>query len=144
MIYSALSISQYIINYEWENKRPPNNFRLQKLLYFVQGFFYIYYGHKCFCDKIIAADFGPIVSEIYEKYKKYGSCIIIDREDSLTKEISSQDKEIINFVLELCSKFSNTKLLNIVQNQNPWKSAYIPYLNKEIKEETIKKYFVTP
>lgn len=141
MEYSAESISQYIIEYERKNNRTPNNLRLQKLLYFIQGYFYIYYGHKCFNDKIYAWDCGPVIPTIYEKYSIYGNCIILKEENYLIDIISENDKNIINLVLNECSKLSTTELTKISQKQTPWIFTRAYSFDMEITEEKIKKFF---
>lgn len=143
MEYSALSISQYVIEHEWDNNRAVNNLRLQKLLYFIQGYFYICYGEKCFHDKIEAWNFGPVVPIVYYQYSIYGSCIISKKEIYPTNEITDKHKKAIDFILDKCSVFSNTELREISQNQKPWIDAYAFSFNREISERKMKEYFTS-
>lgn len=141
MKYSALSISQYVINHEWDENRPVSNLRLQKLLYFIQACFYASRGYGCFRDKIEAWDFGPVIPSVYRKYKKYGSCIIIDKAANLIKDISDEDKEMIDLILNVSAEFTTTDLVKLSKDQDPWKNAYTPLFENEITEEQMKNYF---
>lgn len=72
MSYNVLDVSRYIINYCNENYYLISNFKLQKILYFVQAFFLEAKNEECFREEIEAWDFGPVVPEVYREYRKYG------------------------------------------------------------------------
>ena len=48
------------------------NLRLQKLLYFAQGWYLARYGKPLFSDEIEAWTYGPVVPEVYQTYKAKG------------------------------------------------------------------------
>ena len=48
------------------------NLRLQKLLYFAQGWYLARYGKPLFSDEIEAWTYGPVVPEVYQTYKPNG------------------------------------------------------------------------
>lgn len=144
MAYSALAVSQYIIDHEWEENKPVSNLRLQKLLYFIQGYFYMCYGHRCFDDKIEAWDFGPVIPNVYREYKVYGSCIIITRKTDLIGTLSKEAKERINEVLEVSRKYSTSKLVDISKKQSPWAKTHSYCFINEITEYKMKEYFCEP
>ena len=48
------------------------NLRLQKLLYFAQGWHLARYGKPLFDDDIEAWQYGPVVPSVYNAYKQYG------------------------------------------------------------------------
>lgn len=145
MIYPAEGIAKYIIWHEWEAKRPVSNLRLQKLLYFIQAYFIIIKNEPLFKDKIYGWECGPVVLEIYEKYRKYGSMIIQNIEAYSDPPIFKKDKELIDLMLEECASKSNTELLNITLNQLPWRMANAGYTaNREITIDSMKKYFNNP
>lgn len=60
--YNVIDVSSYIINYSNQINHPINNLKLQKLLYYVQAATLVETGRKCFNSKIIAWQFGPVVS----------------------------------------------------------------------------------
>lgn len=60
MIYDALDVAKYVINYEASQNRSVSNLRLQKLLYFIQAQFLVTNHHACFPDKMEAWDLGQL------------------------------------------------------------------------------------
>ena len=49
-----------------------SNLKMQKLLYYAQGHFLATYKKPLFDDKIEAWKYGPVVKEVYDKFKIYG------------------------------------------------------------------------
>lgn len=139
--YSALSVAQYIILREAEEGRPVSNLRLQKLLYFVEAYFFLSTGEPCFVDRMEAWDFGPVVPEVYHKYKRFGSMIIQETDDSLAQEIELSDQEKIDEMLDACADKSTRELVEITHQQEPWKSAYRNKFSNEITQESIRNLF---
>lgn len=72
-MYNALTVAKYIIKRCNDTNRIISNLKLQKLLYFVQAEFLVTTTHACFPEEIEAWDFGPVVPEVYHRYKAYSS-----------------------------------------------------------------------
>ncbi|MBC6455939.1 MAG: DUF4065 domain-containing protein [Hormoscilla sp. SP5CHS1] len=53
-----------------------SNLKLQKLVYYAQGFHLAIYVRPLFTEAIAAWTHGPVVPELYEYYQKYGNCAI--------------------------------------------------------------------
>ena len=99
-MYSALVVARYIIKRCNELNRPISNLKLQKLLYFVQAEFLVGEGSACFPEEIEAWDFGPVVPEVYHRYKAYGSASIPYLAGAeRVRRICTEDKEIIKITL---------------------------------------------
>ena len=141
-MYSVLDIAKYIIWYCKEKGYPISNLRLQKVLYFVQADFLINRDIPCFMESIEAWDFGPVVPEVYHKYKIFGSSMIPSFIcGSIAEKIRTLDKEMINEIVDLCAGKSTSELVDITHQQEPWKNAYRKYCNNIITNESIRKYF---
>lgn len=141
-MYKALDIARYIIERCSITNRIISNLKLQKILYFVQAEFLVTKNQPCFAEKIQAWDFGPVVPDVYYAYRMFGSanipCIGKSRVSYI---ISPSDKELLNGVIDECSKYSASALVEITHNQTPWIDAYEPGCNNEITQESIKEYF---
>lgn len=142
-MYNALDIAKYIIKFENDKDRCISNLRLQKLLYFIQCDFIIQLKRPCFYNDIEAWVFGAVIPDVYYKYKFFGSANIpysyikwYCKPDFLDNEQNIIDSVIIN-----CSKFSNTQLGRIVQNQDPWIIAYHKSIDNKITNKLIDKFF---
>lgn len=157
MSYDVLDVCKYIIDYSNKKDYGISNLKLQKMLYFVQAYFLIVTDQQCFKEKIIAWDFGPVVSEAYKKYKQFGSgdipttSFIVDvDEDNIWNSrileydddvITRTDKHMIEAVVDKFSDYSATDLVAITHRQAPWKNAYQQGKNTEISPKAIKEYF---
>lgn len=142
-MYNAIDISKYIVNYELDNGRTVNVLRLQKLLYFVQALFIVNQenNNPCFYQDIEAWDCGPVIPEVYAEYKFFGGNSIPEQNESKLY-ITQKDKDLIDSMLDACSKITTNGLGAIAQSQNPWKNAFYWQINRIISKESIKKYFI--
>ncbi|WP_302179299.1 Panacea domain-containing protein [[Ruminococcus] lactaris] len=156
MKYGVIDISTYIIGYSNKIDSPVSNLKLQKLLYYSQAAVLVETGEKCFDAPIMAWEFGPVVVEAYQYYRKYGRENIPNQEENkamkfdektmrivyeLSKEIDLITKKIINKVVDSYSKVNNPfELVRKTHEEDPWKNTK---LNQEIKCEEIRKYYKT-
>lgn len=128
-MYSALNVANYVLGYYCEkNGHAISNLKLQKILYFLQAEFLVGRKKALFKDEIEAYDYGPVVHEVDKRYRIYGGGIIpynlIDTKKNYKKDISNNDKEAINNLLDVMNDYSTTALLDIIQNQKPWRDSY--------------------
>lgn len=139
-MYSAIDIAKYIIARCNENGKTISNLKLQKILYFVQAEFLTVKDQPCFYEQIEAWDFGPVVPIVYHEYKVFGCASIPDI--SLDQPIINQnDTDLLNGIIDECSDYSASELVEITHNQAPWKDAYRQYHNAIISNESIKEFF---
>ncbi len=140
-MYKVLDVAQYVIERCNSQGRSISNLKLQKILYFVQAQYLVSTGNKCFCEEIEAWDFGPVIPEAYHHYKAYGSANIPTFAKRNSKIISSNDRMVIDEIIDECSKRSASALVQITHNQAPWKNNYVPGQNNTIPAAEIRKYF---
>lgn len=112
------------------------NLKLQKLLYFVQAISLMVFDKKAFPEKILAWSYGPVVNEVYQKYKKNHSNEI--NVDLPVKNISSGLYRIIDEVINCYGSFEANRLITFTHEEEPWKNTEI---NKEINIDLIRNYF---
>lgn len=138
-MYKVLDVAKYIIKYCNESDYIISNLKLQKILYFVQAEFLICTDNACFSEDIRAWDFGPVIPEVYYKYKVYGSANI--PYVKFDEKISLTDKNLINGIIDECSQYSASHLVEITCNQEPWINAYKSHISNIIEPRNIKQYF---
>lgn len=156
MVYNVMDVARYVINYSNEQGYTISNLKLQKILYFIQAAFLVNRHEPCFYENIEAWDFGPVVPEVYQEFRMYGSNTIpyinsyIDLSngiwESKRKEYSdnvfcSEDKAIINDMVDECSGYSAGQLVEITHNQDPWMKSYVKGWNNIITEDSIYNFF---
>ena len=140
---SALDVAQYVISYCHEKGYPISNLKLQKILYFIQAEFLVSTHTPCFYENIEAWEFGPVVPEVYQKYKIFGSSNIgvYGRIIQRTMGLNNREINMINNMVDDTSKYSATQLVDITHRQSPWVNAYKRHYNNIITNESIKEFF---
>lgn len=157
MSYKAMDIAQYVINYSIDIGKPVSNLKLQKLLYYIQAAFLVEKNTPCFADSIENWRHGPVVPEVYQKYKKYLYNDIADRQREYfeihiddnynirsncikfdNEKIEEEDKKLINKVVDSLSKFGPWQLVDKTHEEDPWLSSY---RDEAIDNDSIQKYF---
>jgi putative zinc finger/helix-turn-helix YgiT family protein len=126
----------HVLSKEYQVSMPKiTNLELQKLLYYVQGICLFIYKEPAFKQNIYAWDYGPIVYEIYSKYKKY-MANEIDETTDIT--VSEGLEKIIEIVIDGYGKYTGGQLIRMTHEEEPWLNTS---KNKIIQEELIKEYF---
>ena len=101
-----------------------SNPKLQKLMYYVQGFSLVLYGKPFFREDIHSYTEGPIVLKIYGEYKQYGANGIAIPNVDLTK-YTNDEKKLMNEVYTEYGQFAAWKLSKMTQSEDPWKNTNI-------------------
>ena len=118
-----------------------SNLKLQKLCYYAQGFHLALHDKKLFPEKIEAWTHGPVIRELYQKYKKYGDGVI---PTPGSFDISIYDKntqELLDEVYSVYGQYSAWKLRNMTHEEPPWKEA--KESASSISPSSMKEYFKT-
>lgn len=118
-----------------------SNLKLQKLVYYAQGFYLAVMGENLFEDTIEAWAHGPVIPALYHEYKEYGSGVIPIPPDFDPGIIDSETRSLLDEVYSVFGQFSGWKLRNMTHEEPPWIEAYAG--NKIIKKSSMKKYFLT-
>ncbi|HSW94311.1 MAG TPA: type II toxin-antitoxin system antitoxin SocA domain-containing protein [Gammaproteobacteria bacterium] len=114
-------VSEYIIWYFQEHGEPLTNLKLQKLLYYAQGWHLALYDKPLFDSPIEAWVHGPVAPDFYHEYKKYKHQPITKQQTKpdLDKIISEHLEEVINEY----GSYSAFQLENLTHHSDPWKNA---------------------
>ncbi len=114
--------------------------KLQKLLYYVQGFNLAINEKPMFNEDILAWVHGPVVREVYSQYRDHGSNHIPPPEGIDFDIYSSEEKELIDDVYTVYGQFSAWKLRDMTHAEPPWSSTP---MNQIISRQKLKDYFKT-
>ena len=140
-MYSANTIAKYVINKCHEANKSVSNLKLQNILYFIQAEFLISKGEPCFNETIEAWDFGPVVPDVYHRYKVYGGANIPTVFAGHTGyTFTESDKALIDGIIDKCAKYSAATLVDITHHQAPWKKAYCQYAGAIITNSSIQDF----
>jgi len=144
MSYPVLNIANKIISCSDASLGEIiSNLKLQKLLYYMQGFFIAVFDKKLFENEIEAWQYGPVVKEMYEHFKEFGSGAIRLKEDAVISNLSQEENRLFEDVMEEYGQFSAVKLMNMTHEELPWKKVFNENPQGEISYDLLKEYFKT-
>jgi len=118
-----------------------SNLKLQKLIYYAQGFHLAMHETPLFEEDILAWEHGPVVEDVYQEYKQYGAGAIPQPEEFDESVFSAIQIELLKEVYEVYGQFSAWKLRNMTHSERPWietpKNEVIPHA---LMKEFFKDY----
>lgn len=123
MAYPVLAVANKILAYgaSAASGELVSNLKLQKLLYYVQGFHLAAFGEPLFEEEIEAWMYGPVVPSVYDHYQEYGNKGIEPENEVL--ELSPEEEALFAEVLRVYGDYSAIGLMNLTHNESPWKST---------------------
>ena len=144
--YNPKAIANRFIELADREQQELTPMKLQKLLYFAQGWHLAIYGKPLLREKIEAWKHGPVISSIYREAKVHGSGPItgyfVDPSLPSPKRFSvpKSDKRtlaFINRIWDVYGQFSGPELSQMTHLPNtPWSEAF------EIYETTGNKTYI--
>lgn len=119
-----------------------SNLKLQKLVYYAQGFVLALTHKKLFNDKIEAWLHGPVVRVLYDEYKANGATAIVKTENLEYTNLQKYPElmEILDEVYQVYGQFSAWKLRNMTHDERPWLDTRI---NDIISDRKMLDFFST-
>lgn len=137
---TALDVARFfIVSGANSEEGGVSNLKLQKLVYYAQGFHLALFDAPLFDEDLEAWAHGPVAPGLYHQYKGYGSAPITDSDYDLTEVFSSEKLDFLNEVHDVFGQFSAWKLRNMTHDELPWMenedSASI------IPKATMQEYF---
>jgi uncharacterized phage-associated protein len=140
---TAYDVAKYFI-YRGNSSEDDSvsNLKLQKLIYYAQGYHLALFDKPFFDESIEAWRHGPVCPEIYHEYKAYGAAPIDENISVDFSEIfSSEQIELLEEVYSVFGQFAAWKLRDMTHEESPWKNH--ADFNEEIPQEEMKEYFKT-
>lgn len=140
MAYDVKEIAKKIIaKTDTEHGDTISNLKLQKMLYYMQGFHLAFFGTPLFEEEIKAWQYGPVVPSVYEEYKRYESKAI-DLPEGPVIELTEDEEAVFDNVYDEYNQFSAVALMKMTHEESPWRSTEI---SQVIDKEKIKQFFNT-
>ncbi|RND00259.1 Panacea domain-containing protein [Lysinibacillus halotolerans] len=131
-------VAKYFISLSTETtKFAITPLKLQKLLYYAQGYYLRETSNPLFNDDLLAWDHGPVNRTIYDEYKRHGY-YTIPREPFDDSLLTEKEKEIIKNVWYEYGDLDGKTLEELTHQEDPW---LFTKKNQVIEKELIKKFF---
>lgn len=125
---------------------PLTHLRLQKLLYYAQGWSLAQRGRPLFEGRIEAWTHGPVVPSVYQVYEGRGWGLIAPDEEDAPDDLTDEDRDYIASVWEAFKGYSASSLREMTHREPPWLDARQGYgpahlCEGEITPEAMRAFF---
>lgn len=120
------------------------NLKLQKLVYYAQGFHLALFDKPLFDNEIQAWTHGPVSPELYSHFKdkaNSGEPVPFDN-DTFVQNLNDEEKELVEEVFNVFGKYSAWKLRDMTHTEQPWMD-HESFPKSEIPQNELKEYFKT-
>ncbi len=137
---SAIDVANYFLSLKDYN--DLTNLKIQKMVYYAYGWHIALYGNRLFNEEIEAWDYGPVIPQLYQEFKKYKNDPILVSGDFNFDSV--RDKE--DFLDEMYIKYgvySANDLCKLTHVEStPWDVVYHDKSsNYIINDELLRVYF---
>lgn len=131
-VYSSEAVANYFIEKAACEGKPITHLKLQKLLYFAQGWSLAWRNGPIFESPIYAWKYGPVIRPIYHKLKGYGGAPLTAPIGSLSHARipagAIADTRFLDGIYEIYKEHDATKLVELTHEQGtPWRDIYEEY-----------------
>ena len=141
MAYSAIDIAKKIVcRTDVLHGDTISNLKLQKLLYYMQGFHLAWFGTPFFNEPIEAWTYGPVVPEVFQEFKRYKHRAINPERYSDSLVLTGEEQQLFDRVYSEYNRFSAVTLMNMTHTEGPWKNHSI---GDEITHDELRTFFLT-
>jgi uncharacterized phage-associated protein len=134
-------VAKYFLSVEGD-EGEISNLKLQKLVYYAQGFSLALLDEPLFDEPIEAWMHGPVVASLYHRYSHHGSSAIPAPAKFDATVFSRAQRRLLDDVYEVYGQYSAWKLRQLTHEEDPWKDNYEEGVSsKEIPADEMEVYF---
>ena len=136
---SAVELAKNIIVYAGMHDHQITNLKLQKMLYYVQGYFSAKFGKDLFEEDLVNWAYGPVVPAVYYEYCSYGASAI--KPEALSKlfnGLTDKQTRYICKILDKCLDYTARELVSMTHAEAPWQNTT---RNQVIEKAKLQKFF---
>ena len=141
MAYNAIDIAKKIIcKTDVEHGDTLSNLKLQKLLYYMQGFHLAFFDEPFFNESIEAWTYGPVVPVVFQEFKKYKKRSINPDNYHDDLVLTDDEQQMFDMVYSEYNRYSAVALMNMTHTEGPWKNHG---MGDVITNEELRAFFLT-
>lgn len=137
----ALDVAEYFLYLAGEDfaaTEPMTHLKLQKLVYYAQGFSLALRGVPLFDEPILAWQHGPVVREVFDTYRRYGRGPIPLSQDQTASDLDSESRGIIEHVYGAYGHHRAWTLREMTHVEAPYLNAP---RNGVIERDMLREFF---
>jgi uncharacterized phage-associated protein len=143
----AIDVAKYFLKMvDMEVGESVTHLKLQKLVYYAQAWTLAFLGKPLFAEDFEAWQHGPVIPSLYFHFKDYSYNPIPKSVLPNENVFSDEEKNVLDIVWDVYSKFDAKHLEKISHNEKPWNAARgdckeDDKCNEVISKEVIKEYY---
>ena len=118
---TAKDLAKYVVATFQEAGDPIDNLKLQKLLYYIQGFHLTFFDKPAFPEDFEAWVHGPVLPGVYVEYKKYRWNPISDEVEK--PQLGKDTAELADEVMKVYGTETGWQLEQRTHREAPWLEA---------------------
>ena len=146
MAHDAYVIANKLIQMGVEKNKPLTLMQIIKLVYICHGFMLGIYHRPLINQPVEAWRYGPVIKELYEAMRKYGSSHItkkISRWYDKESTLDEDEQDIVEQVFDKYGELSGVALSTLTHQPNtPWDITWRHYKQKAtIPSDLIEEYY---
>lgn len=130
MAYKALDIANKLLSKAANvcGGDLMSNMKLQKMLYYEQGYHLAAFGTPLFEEDIEAWVYGPVVPCVYDHFKSHGAGGISPENKNII-ELTEDEEYLFNDVFDAYVDFSAYGLMRKTHGETPWRKTTVGFGN---------------
>jgi len=151
-IYPPYYIANNIIDIAQREEIGLSNLSLQKIMYFLQGYYLVLVNKPLSNEPFQPWDYGPVIPTIYHYYKRYGRGQILDyckeydpiEKDFVAYKIGTSDKSFVDALGRVWKTYGAKDPFELVHLSHKYGGAWHKARENDslvINDEDIKKEF---
>ena len=145
--------AQLLADYILQKYGPMSHLKLQKLLFYCEGYHLAYFDTNLLSEDFEAWVHGPVCRQVYNNlrdssvlYTDLGFSGTYNPEAELQKILSSDQTQLLDDVLSVLSTWTGLELENSTHNELPWQEARKGFAPadkcvKIISKETMRSFY---
>ena len=141
-MYSASQVAEHFIERADQDGQTITAAKLQKLLYFAQGWHLGLYEDLLFPDPIQAWQYGPVTPSVYFEYRRFGADPLVSEDSYAFDEFDEATALFLEKVWEVYGRFTASQLISLTHEPDtPWSKAHRAGSKQPIRRELLEDHF---
>jgi uncharacterized phage-associated protein len=118
---------------------PVDPMKLQKLLFYAQGWSLAWRGALMFPENVEAWEWGPVVEDVYQTYKDHEAKPIKKAKGGNPNALTADERQTLAAVLDTYGGLSGPELAHTTHDNEAWAAAYArrtaPHRSRQVIRE---------
>jgi uncharacterized phage-associated protein len=121
---NSLDVAKLFLSWANSDGDVITNLKMQKLLYYADAWHMVNFHKQLFAEKILAWPLGPVVREVYDAFKRFGSApIVYKNTDHEAEKFTKAQVKFLKEFYGIYIRLSAHELVDMTHSDQPWKQA---------------------